>query len=426
MGSGFLASVPSFGTDGLTLEQAVQEGVGESPTLKKYSSATDEASWGKVLGLSALVPHVDLVANHFFDSQYRTTPVLLGGTAVAVPGVYPKNSYGAEVRWTVFDGLGNVRSYEASRKLFAAAEQEFSRKEFETRKKIELAYFNALAARRFADVAAENVKTLEENNKQVVNRARGGVSTQYDVLRVEVQLSDARTELERTEDSVVIQRKNLAVAMGKTDDDRVLQGQLPEPSSVEAVRSIATPELSARSDFEAARLRSEAAANSASAANGHLLPSIGFQAQYERYENTGYPGEAYGGYRNAWNIGLFARWTLFDGGATVAHAGQARAVAAQADHSYQEAVQALPKEFELWRRRYIYSAHRFESKKADLKRSEESFRIATLSFQQGRKTITEVLEAESDLFRSRAGVVQAQLDAEEARVNLELTIGRTI
>jgi outer membrane protein TolC len=407
---------------------AVHEGLDHSPSAKRYESAQDEARWERNLGLSGLMPKIDFMAGHAFSTKYESVPVNLGGLTAAVPIVMPRTAYGVEAQWTVFDGFANIHHYEASLDLYRASEQESSRENFEVRKKIQLQFYAALAAQKFEEVAEENLKTLTENMNQVRFREQGGVATKYDVLRVEVQLSDAKTEVERTQDNVVIERRRLAQVMGLAEDSRALVGNLPIPSvsMSESIQNLPSPDPTERQDFRAAQLRSIAAEKESKAALGALVPSVSFAAQYEKYDNTDYPSQAYGGFRDSWTVGLAARWTILDGGASISLAGIERARAAKAQHEYQEVVLTLPADFTLWRRRYAYSAHRYESKKNDLTRSEESFRISTVSFQQGRKTITDVLEAETDLFRARAGVVQSQLDGEESLVNLELTLGKDI
>jgi outer membrane protein TolC len=423
---GLLSATLAHAGDTLTFDQAVREGVEKSPTVKKYQSGEEQASWERYGAAGGLLPQISLTANHEFSAQYQTVPVTLGALTAAVPEVAPRTVYGAEANWTIFNGLGNIKHFQASLDLFHAAHEESSREEFEVRKKIELAFFNALAAQRFEEVAKEDVKTLQESMAQVRYRMNSGVSTEYDVLRVQVRLSDATTELERTEDNVIIQRKLLAQAMGLSEDDRKLEGELSTPVLVEKVKSLSAPLPEDRQDFRAAQLRSDAAEKESSAATGALLPSVGLNAQYDRYDNTDYPGQAYGGFRDAWSAGVYARWNILDGGVSVSKSHAAAASAQRAENQYQETVLTLPSDFELWKRRYIYSAHAFDSKNQNLKSSEESFRISGVSFQQGRKTITDVLEAETDLIRARAGVVQAQLDAEEALVKLELTIGKDI
>jgi outer membrane protein TolC len=53
-------------------------------------------------------------------------------------------------------------------------------------------------------------------------------------------------------------------------------------------------------------------------------------------------------------------------------------------------------------------------------------RLATLGLKAGTRTHTEVLDAELELFRARAGVIKAQADAMEAFINLELSLGEPL
>ncbi|MGZ3697857.1 MAG: TolC family protein, partial [Bdellovibrionota bacterium] len=96
----------------------------------------------------------------------------------------------------------------------------------------------------------------------------------------------------------------------------------------------------------------------------------------------------------------------------------------QADAAVEMAHNHLPVDLALWRRRLVYSTALFEARKTDVSKSEESVRLAKEGLHAGTRTTSEVLDAELDLFRSKAGVIRAQLDALEATVNLELALGR--
>ena len=50
-------------------------------------------------------------------------------------------------------------------------------------------------------------------------------------------------------------------------------------------------------------------------------------------------------------------------------------------------------------------------------------RLATIAVKAGTKTHAETLDAELELFRARAGLIRAQIDASEALANLELALG---
>jgi len=51
-------------------------------------------------------------------------------------------------------------------------------------------------------------------------------------------------------------------------------------------------------------------------------------------------------------------------------------------------------------------------------------RLATLAVRAGTKTHSEALDAELELFRARAGIIHAQIDAAEALSSLQLALGR--
>jgi OMF family outer membrane factor len=83
-------------------------------------------------------------------------------------------------------------------------------------------------------------------------------------------------------------------------------------------------------------------------------------------------------------------------------------------------------DFENYRRRFLYNVSLYKARSHAIESATESVRLAKISYQAGTRTSTEVLDAELDLFRARAGVVRAQVESAEALINLELALGRHI
>jgi outer membrane protein TolC len=83
-------------------------------------------------------------------------------------------------------------------------------------------------------------------------------------------------------------------------------------------------------------------------------------------------------------------------------------------------------DFNFWKRRCLYSANLYAAKISDVAKAEESVRLSRDGFKAGARTSTEVLDAEFDLFRARAGVVNSQLNFGEALINLELALGTPV
>jgi outer membrane protein TolC len=425
----FSQSFSAFGNEKtlLKLDEAIGLGLGEAPSIKKANARQDEMLWKKVEARAELLPKVNFGASHAFDLRYQTVPVTIGNQAASFPITYPRTAYGGEANWMLFNGFSNWNNYQAARLDAVASDSDSSRKQFETKKEIELAYYNILASVKLAEVAHQNVKTLKESNERATIRFKNGAATNYEVLRVQVQLSEAEAEVEKAEDNIVITKKNLLRVMGKRDLDFETSGELPEPTLSEIISTIDEKDFSTRDDIKAALYREQAADKRRLAGMGTWSPSVSLFGRYDRYDNTtsnlDYNAKTF---RDSYAVGVYLKWSLFDGGATYAKPFIAKAQSQTAEATFQEAVLQSPADFELWKRRYLYSARFYESRKADVKRSTESLRIASSAFNQGSKTINDVLVAEADLFKARAGVVKAQMDAQEALTKLELTLGREI
>jgi outer membrane protein TolC len=410
----------------LTLAQAVSEGLGESPIVAGAEAQKKLAAWQKISALTYVLPKASAFATHYFSAKYETLPFEAGPISAEVPIAYPKTSYGLEMRWTLFDGLAGPKRTEAAYINYQAADAAAERRHFEVRKKIELQYFAVLAAGELREVALRNLKTIQDSLVIAEARVKNGISTAPDVLRVQVQKTEAEAEVQRTGDTIVIQRQRLRQLMGRASDERVLEGKLPEPSDRERVSQLVFAGVTERDDIRAIELQAQAAAKLRTAGYGELWPSVSLVGHIENYDNTDYAvSKSNSNYRSAYGIGLALKWDILDA-ATLAKPGIASAEFEVAESQRKEAVLNAPTDFELWKRRYIYSSDLYQARLNDIKRADESLRIIHLSFQQGRRIINEVLDAEVDLFRARAGAVQSLFEATEARNQLELVLGKDL
>jgi outer membrane protein len=411
----------------LSLDAALQEGLQEAPALREAGARQDAARAQEMEGLAGLLPSVRLEADHAVDLQYQEVPVALGALNIGFPVTYPHTDFSVEADETLFDGFANLSRFQAQSSLSQASGLEAQRKAFEVAREIELDYDRVLAAQQFSAVATENLDTVTTDLARARARLDSGVSTKYDLLRVQALESEARAEVQRREDDVVIARQNLARAMGLAGDDRPLEGALPVPSKQAMVEALAQPVPEQRADLKAAQLKAAAAGQQAAAALGSLLPSLVLSARWEEYDNTdqNYPGQG-DDYHDAYDVGLVLRWDILDGGRSLGRAREAAALKARAQAELRQELLDLPADFNLWRRRYLYSAADVAAKQADQDHAQESLRIAQAGYQSGTKTVNDTLDAEADLFRARSGVVESSLAAQEALIQLELTLGKEI
>jgi outer membrane protein len=430
--AGFASFAHADSSGVLNLDTAIAEAMKDSPELQGQEAAVGQSKWREFQAMGGgFLPRVSLGFNHYLAEQYQNTAINFGGTLLNFPGAYSTNIFTAQATVPIFDGLANIYNLESATLSKTASEKEYDRAKFQLMQEVKLAFFQALAAAQLQDVAKANVKTLEDHLKEVEVQRNGGAATKYDTLRVSVQLSEGHADQIDADDNAVLARKKLNVLLGKDADDRVLQGDLPVPDVGRAQNLELKGVPEERTDIEALDLRARAADKARIAQNAWFIPSVALVGQYNYYElmnESTVDGTVNGSgtYKNAYSVALALTWNIFDGGVALAQARQASYQQIQADRKNEQARIQVPYDFSYWKKRYLSNTDHYQARKFDVERSEESVRLAKEEERAGTRTSTETLDAELDLFRSRAGVVNAQVNALEAQIRLESALGRTL
>ncbi|MBC7690827.1 MAG: TolC family protein [Methylotenera sp.] len=415
----------SWGSSSLNLNDAVQEAVAHSPRLAQAQASREESFWKKTEALSGFLPSVNVTAQHFFAKKYQFTDIVFGGAPASIPGIFPTSAAALNVSIPIFDGFQNVHRYKAAGLQASAAESDLQWAEFQLQKDIQLKFYQVIAAREIQAVAEQNLKTLQDHYDQVKTLKSGGVATLYDVLRVDVQLNEAKSEILNTQDNYALARQRLITAMGIEKDDREVAGSLPVPETGR-LTEVSGTDMKSRPDLEALEKRFQASEQLESASGSFLIPKITLAGQYSSYNNLNDSIRDFDRYRSAYNLGLFLNWNLFDGMASIARSKESVYQKIQIEKAYEQTRIQAPTDLDFWKRRYLYSASIFAAKRSDLEKSKESVRLSTEGFRAGVRTNTEILDSELDLFRSRAGVVNAQMNCVEALIKVELSLGRNL
>ncbi len=410
----------------LSMNQAVSEAIGNSPVVQKAQAEYQETSWKKTEAFSTFLPSLILTANYFTNTQYElVNPSIPGFGNIAIPGIYPTTQAALNFTYPLFDGFQGIKKYSAAGLQENAAGDSLEWTKFQLESEVRIKFSKAVAAIKLEAAAEQNVKTVQDHVNQVTNLKRSGVATNYDLLRAEVQLNEAKTEFLQASDNVILSRKLLALALGSENDNRPLEGDLTLPRA-DKIKDLALPTQSSRKDIRAMEERTRASGKMADAAGDFWIPRLSFAAQGIQYNDLTTSATDWNNYRTAYSMGFFMTWNLFDGMVSIAKSQEASYQKIQAEKSLRQAQLQVPYDFDFWKRRYLYSSSLYDARKSDLEKSEESVRLARLSFRAGARTITEVLDAQLELFRSRSGVINAQVDSFEALTNIEMALGRRL
>ena len=266
----------------LTLQDAINEALNTSPAVEKAKSATLEAKWKKVENYSGFLPTVSANANYLFDKKYALTNVRLGNatTDTIVPQIVPNSQLTLTGTYPLFEGFSSVNRYQAASESYNAAANEEKWNNFKTEMDVTLAYYKALANKILKDVAAQNLKALQDHLKDVKLFKQSGMATNYDVLRVEVQVSNAESDLLNADDNIAISEHNLLEILGKDSGAVDVSGDLPVLDE-NLMKSITTADIHNRNDIQALKERVNALSYADKAQDSFWVPRIAAFGQYQ-------------------------------------------------------------------------------------------------------------------------------------------------
>ena len=427
---------------GLTLDGAEKEAFDHSPAYRKAQDAESEAGWGQTEALSkGFLPHLRIEGQHFFNnelfgstnSNYTLLTIQFQGAPqpISFPGIYPNTTLNLEASYDLFDGLKNIHELDAANNRHEAAKVESDFARLQLTEIVRLKYYTALGAKILSDMADQNVKTLQDHLKIVQDQLDNGQATKYDVLRVEVQLSVAKSDQISAHDNEALAREDLGKVMGLPEDQRTLAGPLPVLDSDVLLKAAADASYQDSPRLRAQELQSLAAGDESAAAQSFWFPRISLFGQYQWYNSPayisgGFDYNDYTSFQTDYFVGINATWDILDGGSSLARANESSEKAKQAGEDYQASKLQTPYDFDLWKRKLVSSVALYKARLADVDEAKESARLATVGFQAGTRTTTDVLDAELQEYQASAGVVQAQLNALEALINLELVTGKRL
>jgi outer membrane protein TolC len=395
-----------------------------SPKVERARSFSEEVSWKKVETYSGFLPSLTANGTYLFDKKYVMTDINLG-SPLEIPQIIPTTSYGLTAQWLLFDGFANFDRFSAAKDFEAAGKKEYSWARFQQERETILLFYRALAARSLQKVTEQNVKTFEDHLSDARLLKKTGISTNFDVLRVEVQVSEAKSEFMSASDLVQMSVLRLGESLGEDYSQVELAGEMPVLSP-ELLKSLKDKDIAGREDLEALRLRRNGLEQNVDSTGKHWVPKVSAFGQYLKYNSKNDRFEDNNAFRDAYSVGLQATWNLFEGFSSVAKNHEAVEQRYQAEKTLMMGELKATNDTEFWKKKYIYFCNVFQSRQSDIQKATESVRLAKEGRKVGVRTNTDLLDAELELFRAQASGVNAQIGAIEALISLELATGQKI
>lgn len=281
-------------------------------------------------------------------------------------------------------------------------------------------YLGVLLARESEKAAAEAVKSAEADLERARAVRAAGMSTDADVLSIEVHLAASKEQQIRRRYDAQVAEAALNEAIGAPlDAKQDLKTRLePLPGDAAATAPASSPAAPQRPEIRQADLGARLARNELSGARSGWLPTVGarfaFEADRQRFVNRGGAN---------WLVAANLRWNLFDGFLTRARTREAQSQVEAAELRQREIASAASLQVKQASAGLESAKERLTLAAASVRMAEESLRIAKNRYDAGLATVTDLLRNETALVETRFRQLAAIHDVRLAAVMLDLANG---
>ena len=442
----------------LTLDAAVRAALERSPQLRAAQFGLEEANeqvseaWGSVM------PSVDLATSYTRNVSPAVSflPANIFDPD-ANPGDLVPVQFGADNTWqltvNVEQPLFNAAAFigvGAAGRFQALQEEGVRGQAHEVVTRVREAFYGLLLAQEQVRLTDNSVRRVRQSLEETTALNRAGLASDYDVLRLEVELANLEPNLRRAQNTVLQGRRQLGIDLGlqpeATEALRVV-GTLAEfdlddlSANTPANRDIlsfvgvpwdAAPDIGglselveARSDVRQLQLTEGLRKTEMRLQQVEYLPKLSLFGAYGINSQQNGGAEFFGQPRAySRNVGIQLTLPIFQGLQRDARIDQKRAVLRQAETQTSLARSQATAELRSYFEQADEARARAQGQRQAVRQAGRGFDIARAQYREGLGSQLELTDAEVALRQSEFNYAQAVYDFLVARARLDAAAGR--
>ena len=284
------------------------------------------------------------------------------------------------------------------------------------------AFYRVLLSLEFVKVSEQTVELVEKQLKIAQNLFDAGASTNFDVLRAEVLLANARSNLIRAKNgervAMDVYKNALNIDLG---DSIEAQGSLEQPIHEFDLEPLIQQAMEKRPELHQLQFTEGAAKKQVDVAKTRNRPALSFFTNYQLDHN-----ERLIEMNRVWNLGFALNIPIFDGLATRAAVKQAESGLKQTQLGRLQMTDAIELEVRSAYLNLLEAKTLIDVQKETVEQAQESVRIANLRYENGMITSVELTDAQLALSQAEVNRLQSLHDYAVGLARLEKAIGQKI
>ncbi len=369
---------------------------------------------------SQVLPNVSLNSSYSHDSDGLAGP----------GGDNPNWSISLGVRQLLYSGGGVQAALDAQRIVRETVLLELQSIINDQLLQVRTNFYDVLLAREQIEVQEQNVRLLEEQLATARNRFEAGAVSNFDVLRAEVELANAKPPLIRARNSLRISIDQLRYSLGFDNRDPAQADATPEfvgelsiePISYDLAAAIDTARANRPELVRLAKLV-EARAAGVTIAKSNRLPTVSLTGGYA-LRKAGF-SESFDESLDGWTVGVQSSWAVWDGRATRGRIDQALSLQEQARLALEDATLAVEVEVRRALSALLEATELADAAVKVVAQAEEALRLANARYGAGTATQLELLSAQVALTEARNNQLQANYSYNVAAAAMRRALGQS-
>jgi outer membrane protein TolC len=404
----------------LGLLDAVKLSLAHNKTLRATLEDKKIARGRIMESYSQAFPRLSAIGSYTRLDEVRTMD--FGDESVSM-GQLNNYSIELQVKQPIYHGGATGAGIRAAR-VFAHMSDENVRSQVQkTIYEVASAYYDTLLARHLYTVNEEAVQSAEAQLEDVKHKRNQGVASEFDVLRVQVDVSNFRAEMIQQRNRTHLAKTLLLKSMGVSQESEVtLSDELTyEPVSAE-LEEIAKIALHNRPDLLQAELAVRLQEEAVRVAKSKYYPQLDavFSENWERPDPHSATLDEWG---DAWIAGLTLSWPLFDSRERKGRLIQERASLRKRRIQLLDAREGVLLDIRQVTLSLQDAEEFVESQQLNLERASEALRLVEAGYREGINTQVEVTDARAALSRAKGLYYQAVYSHAVARLELQRAMG---
>lgn len=414
-----------------TIEESIATGIENSNELK--------VSQSKIISSKAKVNEVksqyypQLKFNASYLRQSYVDPYLIivpfSETPLQISEVLLNNyNFRLSLQQQIFTGFKLSSLKNSGEFAVKSSESEYNNEKNNVASAVLIAYWNYYKTKFLKKTADDNLALTEKHLRDTRNFLINGLATKSDLLKMEVQNSNAKLQQLEADNNTELARISFNKVLGlNLEENTDIETDIPEPVTESLnLEDLLNEAYGSRSELKAMNYKLKSLQENINSVKSQYYPSVYLGANFY-YANPNLRIQPpHNEFDETWDAGITLSWDVFNWGYTSSQVSQSQQIYNQNKTGYDQLKDNISLEVNQNYYNVNYLKERISVSRKAVEQAEENYRVIQEKYNQQLSTSTDLVDAENSLLQAKTNLIITVTDYRISVVKLYRSTGRKL